>query len=75
MGQRTSESRAASSATNINGADVFVGAALSSTCVRALTALNQSYYQNAAATPSAILIDHQVSNPDADRLRRALVVQ
>jgi len=72
------------SATNIKGADIvgftkgsgiFLGAALSSAYVSALTALNQSYYQNAAATPSAILIDHQVSNPDADRLRRALNVQ
>ena len=73
-----------SSATNIKGADiigftkgsgVFLGAALSSAYVSSLQALNQSYYQNAAATPAAILIDHQVSNPDADRLRRALVVQ
>jgi SH3 domain-containing YSC84-like protein 1 len=73
-----------SSATNIKGADiigftkgsgVFLGAALGSAYVSSLQALNQSFYRNAAATPNAIIIDHQVSNPEADRLRRALVVQ
>ena len=73
-----------SSATNIKGADIvgftkgsgiFVGAALGSAYVSSLQALNQAYYRNAAATPQAIIIDHQVSNPDADRLRQALVVQ
>jgi lipid-binding SYLF domain-containing protein len=73
-----------SSATNIKGADiigftkgsgVFLGAALGSAYVSSLQALNQSFYRNAAATPNAILIDHQVSKPDADRLRRALAVQ
>ncbi len=73
-----------SSATNIKGADIigftkgsgiFLGAALGSAYVNALPALNQSYYRNASVTPEAIIIDHQVSNPDADRLRQALIVQ
>lgn len=72
------------SGTTIKGADivgftkgsgVFVGGALSGAWVNALPALNQSYYRNSAASAQAILIDHQVTNPDADRLRQALVVQ
>jgi len=73
-----------SSGTTIKGSDIvgftkgsgiFVGGALSGSWVNALPALNQSYYNNSAATPRGILIDHQFSNPDADRLRQSLVVK
>ena len=43
--------------------------------MNALQALNQSYYNSGSATPTAILIDHSFSNPDADRLRQALTVK
>lgn len=57
------------------GSGVFVGAALSSAYVNALQPLNQSYYNSGSATPTAILIDHTFTNPDADRLRQALTVK
>jgi lipid-binding SYLF domain-containing protein len=73
-----------SSGTNIKGADivgftkgsgVFVGGALSGAYVSALEAVNQAYYKSGSATPAAILIDHSVSNPDADQLRQSLIVK
>ena len=72
-----------SSATTVQGADisgftkgsgVFLGGALSGAYVSAQQPLNQSYYRDNAVTPRAILIDHRVSNPQADGLRSALVV-
>jgi SH3 domain-containing YSC84-like protein 1 len=57
------------------GSGVFAGVALSGAYVNALPALNQSYYNSGSATPTAILIDHSFSNPDADRLRQALTVK
>lgn len=57
------------------GAGVFVGAALSGAYVNALQPLNQSFYNSGSATPTAILIDHAFTNPEADRLRQALTVK
>ena len=57
------------------GSGVFAGVTLSGAYVNALQALNQSYYNSGSATPTAILIDHSFSNPDADRLRQALTVK
>jgi SH3 domain-containing YSC84-like protein 1 len=73
-----------SSGTNIKGADIvgftkgsgiFVGGALSGAYVSALEAVNQAYYNSGSATPAAILIDHSISNPDADQLRQSLIVK
>jgi lipid-binding SYLF domain-containing protein len=73
-----------SSATNIKGADIvgftkgsgiFLGAALSGAYVSALQPVNEAYYNSGSATPAAILLDHSVSNPDADELRQALIVK
>ncbi|MBK8176890.1 MAG: lipid-binding SYLF domain-containing protein [Rhodospirillales bacterium] len=57
------------------GSGIFVGGAFSGAYVSSQPNLDHAYYQNGGATPTSILIDHQVANPDADGLRRALVVQ
>jgi lipid-binding SYLF domain-containing protein len=57
------------------GSGVFAGVALSGAYVSSLQALNQSYYNSGSATPTAILIDHAFTNPDADQLRQALTVK
>jgi lipid-binding SYLF domain-containing protein len=56
------------------GSGIFVGGAFSGAYVSAMQSVNKAYYNNDAATPQAILIDHQVINPQADGLRQALVV-
>ena len=73
-----------SSGTNIKGADIvgftkgsgiFLGAALSGAYVSALQPVNEAYYDSGSATPTAILIDHAVTNPDANQLRESLTVK
>ncbi len=70
-----------SSATTIRGASivgfakgtgVFLGGALSGAYVSSQDQLNKIYYNDDTVTPRAILIEHRVSNPDADALRRSL---
>jgi lipid-binding SYLF domain-containing protein len=73
-----------SSATNIKGADIvgftkgsgiFLGGALSGAYVSALQAVNQAYYDNQSVTPASILLDHHVTNAQADGLRQALLMR
>lgn len=53
---------------------VFLGGALSGAYVSSQDRLNQIYYKDDTVTTRAILIEHRVSNPDADPLRRSLSV-
>jgi lipid-binding SYLF domain-containing protein len=73
-----------SSATTLRGADiigftkstgVYLGAALSSAYVSAQNDLNGAFYGSQPITSSEILLNNKHSNPEADRLRQALVVQ
>lgn len=72
-----------SSATTLRGASViaftkgtgvFLGGALSGAYVSSQNRLNQVYYKDDSVTPTTILIDHAVSNPAADGLRRSLTM-
>lgn len=57
------------------GEGVFAGVSFSGASISADDKMNDAYYRTQLSTPRDILIEHKFSNPGADGLRQALLVE
>jgi lipid-binding SYLF domain-containing protein len=54
------------------GKGAFLGGSVEGAVIEQRDKMNHEYYNNAAATPQAILLDGKFANPQADRLRQVM---